>query len=216
MSEPPTPIIYFTPPLQKSLEVRRDQRHVTILLVGRLIQNGATELCRIRNISTWGLRADTVSPLPRGTRLVIEPKTGQTLVGTVVWCNDFTIGVRFDTELDVDNFLSNRAVLDDGLRARMPRVALICSARIRAAAHFHHVEVRDLSQGGVKVKIETNIDEGENVTVTLDGLRTLDGIVRWCRGGFAGISYNGVVPFSELVDWMRARSQPNVEPGPGI
>jgi hypothetical protein len=31
----------------------------------------------------------------------------------------------------------------------------------------------------------------------------LHGVVRWCAGGFAGIAFNQVIPFHELIAWLK-------------
>ena len=44
---------------------------------------------------------------------------------------------------------------------------------------------------------------GEEVVITLEGFRPLPGVVRWAADGTCGISFNGLIPFADLIDWLK-------------
>jgi hypothetical protein len=71
------------------------------------------------------------------------------------------------------------------------------------APHFHWVSAVDISQGGVKVEGDRKLEEGAEVVVTFDRLRPLPGVVRWQNDGVAGISFNQIIPFTELAAWLK-------------
>jgi len=41
------------------------------------------------------------------------------------------------------------------------------------------------------------------VGATLEGFRPLPGVVRWAADGTCGISFNGLIPFADLIDWLK-------------
>ncbi len=86
------------------------------------------------------------------------------------------------------------------LRRRLPPGAL---RETRCGAQLFGVNTRDISQGGVKIETDQPIEPGAEVVLLLDSFRPLHGVVRWCQGGFAGIAFNEVIPFRELMTWLR-------------
>jgi len=181
---------------------RRDVRHLTILRVGTVHVDGRRELCLIRNISAGGLMAIVYSRFEAGDRIQIELKTNHLIAGTVSWTRDSTIGVAFDEKVDVAEILANPPLLDNGWRPRMPRVPIDRLATLRAGARTYWVSARDISQGGVRIEADQAIDIGAETIVTLENFRPIHGVVRWRKGNVAGISFNQVIPFSELTRWL--------------
>lgn len=184
-------------------ERRRNERHLTILRVGTLICEDQRELCLIRNISAGGLMAHVYSALDAGRRVTVELKTNQQIQGLVVWTDGANAGIEFDAPIDVAELLANPPVLENGWRARMPRVEIDRLATLRAGARTYWVQARDISQGGAKVETERPLDEGAEVVLTLDGFRPVEGVVRWQNDGQCGIRFNQVIPFGELIGWLK-------------
>lgn len=184
-------------------ERRNDERHIKILRVGILVVDGRRELCLIRNLSAGGLMAHLYSNMHPGQRVTVELKTNQQVSGTVVWVRDANAGVAFDTQVDIGELLANPPVLDNGWRARSPRVEIERLATLRADGRTLWVNVRDISQSGVKVETDEPLAVGSDVVVTLDSFRALAGVVRWQAGSSAGIAFNGLIPLRELIDWIK-------------
>lgn len=187
-----------TPPERRSAE-----RHIKILRVGTLIVDGRRELCLIRNISAGGVMAHVYSSLSPGERVTVELKASQPVTGRVVWTRGGNAGVQFDAAMDVAELLANPQVLDNGWRPRTPRVEIDRMAALRAGARTAWVHARDISQSGVKIEAENAPAAGEEVVLTLDGFRPLHGLVRWQDGGHCGIAFNQLIPFGELIDWLK-------------
>ena len=61
----------------------------------------------------------------------------------------------------------------------------------------------DISQGGIRVEIDHPLRVGDPVVLTLEKWRPIQGAVRWYQEGKAGISFNHVIPFQELMGWLR-------------
>jgi hypothetical protein len=182
---------------------RRTARHLTILRVGALIIDGRRELCLIRNISAGGLMAHVYSPIEHGQRLAVELKSDQTVAGSVIWVEDVNIGVSFDEPIDVEEMLAIQAVSANGWRPRLPRVEVDRLGTVRAGARTYAVSTCDISQGGVKLEIDQPLQPGEDVVFTPERFRPVQGVVRWFHGGTCGISFNQVIPFHDLMRWLR-------------
>jgi len=183
-------------------ERRRDPRHLTILRVGALIGAGGRELCLIRNISAGGLMAHVYSHHPRGEALAIELKGNQPIPGLVVWAEQSNIGLKFDEQIDVAEMLSNNSLLENGIQPRLPRVEVDRLATVRCGARLSGVNTRDISQGGVKVETDEPLEVGAQIVISMDKFRPVQGVVRWCGEGLAGIAFHQLLPFGELMAWL--------------
>jgi hypothetical protein len=184
-------------------ERRQGERHLKILRVGTLVLNGRRELCLIRNISAGGLMAHVYSLVVPGQSVAVELKTNQQIAGRVIWTRGGNAGIQFDEPVDVAELLANPQVLDNGWRPRMPRVEIDRMATLRAGAQTQRVRARDISQSGIKVESDQAPGEGEEIVLTLDDFRPVAGVVRWRNERVCGIEFNGVIPFGELIDWLK-------------
>jgi hypothetical protein len=184
-------------------ERRGAERHIKILRVGTMVVDGRRELCLIRNISAGGLMAHVYSTLTPGQRVTVELKTNQHVAGRVVWIRERNVGIQFDSAMDVAELLANPKVLDNGWRPRTPRVEVDRMATLRWGADTTWAHVRDVSQSGVKLEAAEVPEAGKEIMVTLEGFRPLPGIVRWSEADQCGIAFNQLIPFAELVDWLK-------------
>ncbi|MEA3047236.1 MAG: hypothetical protein QOJ53_1568 [Sphingomonadales bacterium] len=185
-------------------ERRSSERLLKILRVGTLVIGVRRELCLIRNISAGGVMAHVYSRLAPGDRVVVELKTRQPVAGRVVWVCEANAGIAFDTPVDVAELLANPAVLDNGWRPRTPRVEIDRMATLRAGARTWWVQARDISQSGVKVETDHPPAPDAEVVLALEGFRPMPGVVRWSRDGSCGIAFNQLIPFGELIDWLKS------------
>jgi len=184
-------------------ERRGDERLIRILRVGTLIIDGRRELCLIRNISAGGVMAHVYSKLMPGQRVTVELKATQPVAGRVVWVDEAEAGIKFDTAMDVAELLANPTLLDNGWRPRTPRVEIDRMATLRAGARTYWVHARDISQSGIKVETDHPPAADTEIVVALDGLRPLAGIVRWSSDSGCGIAFNEMIPFGELIAWLK-------------
>ena len=184
-------------------ERRQQRRHMTILRVGSIFVGEKRELCLIRNISAGGLMAHVYSRLDVGQRVEVELKSNHRIGGSVSWVQDNNAGITFDVPIDVEEMLASHTVLENGWRPRLPRVEIDCLATLRAGASVYGVSTRDISQGGIKIETDEPLEEGQEVVLTLERFRSLHGTVRWYQDGICGIAFNQVVPFRELMTWLR-------------
>lgn len=186
-------------------ERRRQERHIRILRVGVLFFEGRTELCLIRNISSGGLMAHVYSAVKEGERVKVELKTNQKVAGRVAWTEGSDAGIAFDSPVDIVELLANPPILNNGWKPRSPRVEVDRSATLRAGARTWWVRTRDISQSGVKVELDQPIDIGTNVVLTLEQLGPIPGVLRWQDGPVCGVEFNQLIPFGELIEWLKRR-----------
>jgi hypothetical protein len=196
-------VFSFSPLAPDPPERRRETRHLTILRVGALVSGQGRELCLIRNISAGGVMAHVYSRRARGEKVALELKSGHPVSGRVVWGEGSNVGIEFDEPIDVEEMLSSHAALENGWRPRMPRVEVDRLATLRCGARLYGVNTCDISQGGVKVETDQPIEAGRDIVLTMERFRPVPGVVRWCSGGLAGIAFNELIPFHELMAWLR-------------
>ena len=184
-------------------ERRNQERKVTILRVGTLVIDGRRELCLIRNISAGGLMAHVYSSVQPEQRVTVELKSNQPIEGRIHWVEGANAGIAFDTPVDITELLSNPQVLENGWRPRAPRVEIDRMATLRVGARTFWVHTRDVSQGGVKIDTDQKFDVDTEVVVTLENFRPLSGTVRWQNDRACGIAFNALIPFEQLIDWLK-------------
>lgn len=184
---------------------RNDERYLTILRVGILIVEGRRELCLIRNISAGGLMAHVYSPVREGQRVTIELKSNQQIEGSIAWVRDANAGIAFDSPVDVAELLATPQNLGHGWRPRMPRVEIERLATLRSGARTYRVQACDVSQGGVKLETDEVFEPGSEVVLTLQDFRPIAGVVRWQNGRACGVAFNELIPFEELIAWLKRR-----------
>lgn len=180
---------------------REGERHLTLFRVGSITMGERRELCLIKNISAGGMLIRAYCPIPTGTALSIELKSGQPVAGKASWVDGQNVGVAFDQAIDVIDILSASA---DGPRPRMPRIEVACIATVRDGASIYRLPLCDISQGGIKAKGDPMLEHGCDLVVSLPGLEPQPAALRWRQEGHLGISFNRLVPLGELVAWLQA------------
>ena len=182
------------------MERREGERHMTLYRVGSILVENRRELCLIKNISAGGMMVRLYCSVADDTPVKVELKSGQPIHGKISWTQDQNAGITFDQPIDVIDILSNSM---EGPRPRMPRIEANCHATLREGANVLRVATCDISQGGLKIRTDTLLPEGADVVVTLPGLEPQPGIACWNSNGFAGITFNRLLPLGELVAWLR-------------
>jgi hypothetical protein len=195
----------LTTDVPRPTDRRADDRIVPVLPLAKLIAEDWQDLCRIRNISAGGLMAETAgSPPPSGARLFIELDSSHRLPGQVVWVRDAMFGIKFDETVDVRGLLAGHRPRG-GFAPRPPRLDVTCGATVKIGALYHKVEVRDISQGGMRVALSDWQSVGKPVIATVESLRPVKGVIRWYRQGHAGIVFDKPLSFEELAEWLGKR-----------
>ena len=186
---------------------RQEPRLLTLLRVGSIIIDGRRELCLIRNISAMGLMLHVYSVLHEGQRVEVEMKTGQQIAGRVKWIAESNVGLEFDEAIDVMAMLASQLVSLNDLKPRMPRVEVRCPATLRMGSHSYRVVTRDISQGGAKIALAAVLPPDAEIVLSMEGFHSLHGVLRWCDGEVAGMTFNTVIPWPQLVRWLKERRE---------
>jgi len=197
------PSLSAMPPVQ---EVRRaiKIRRMTTFRVGVLKIDGRRQLCIIRNISEGGARLYLYSSVALGQRVSIELKSDHHASAVVVWRQHGSVGLQFDQNIDLNMFLTAKLPSGKERNPRLPRVEVDRLGEVRAGALRYPVNSCDISQGGVRVEIDAPLTVGTDVVLTLERFHPVNGTVRWSRPGNAGIAFNKLLPFDDLLRWLEA------------
>jgi hypothetical protein len=185
-------------------ERRHSERHVTLLRVGAMVMDDRRELCLIRNVSGGGMMIRPYSAVPQGARVSVELKHGESVNGVAQWSADGLVGIAFDYPIDILALLKPS---DEAPRPRMPRIDLSCSALLRHDGEVLRVQVVNISQGGICVVTSAEVQENDDVVVSLPGLHSAAGVVKWREGDQYGIGFNRVYPVDELMSFLQEQQR---------
>jgi hypothetical protein len=194
-----TTLYSLTNAMPQRVERREGDRHLTLFRVGSLIIGDRHELCLIKNISAGGMLVRAYCAIAVGSRLSVELKCGDPVMGTAIWARGDGVGIEFDVPIDVIELLTNSMA---GPRPRMPRIELSCIGWVRHEAISQRMQCCDISQGGIKITTTTQLPVDGQVMVTLPGLEPQAGVVCWKDGDAYGITFNRVVALPLLVGWI--------------
>lgn len=185
--------------------VPREQRHVTILLVARLVGEGGDDLCRIRNISAGGMMVETGAPLRVDQRVRIELRNLQTVEGRVAWAAARRAGLQLDTPVGVELIETRGTRRRGALQPRAPRFSAECPVTVRAGGHVLPAVLLDLSPSGGKLRLDGSFAPGDLVTLAIPGLPARRAAVRWQHDGQVGVAFLDVIVFVDLDRWLQDR-----------
>jgi hypothetical protein len=185
-------------------ERRKGERYFSLLRVGALVIDDRRELCLIRNISAGGMMIRPYSLIRTGSDVSVELKHGVMVSGLAQWAENGLIGVAFHEPIDVVALLTNSA---DGPQPRMPRIALDCPISVREDATVYRSRGINISQGGICVRLEADLDIDAHVIISTPGLQPTAGVVKWQDGDFYGIGFNRVFPVDELMSFLQGQQQ---------
>lgn len=187
-----------TPP-----ERRSEERHTSLLRVGKLVTASDQRLCMIRNISSAGAMLKLYQEIEVGASVEVEVTPDCPVAATVIWVQDDLAGVAFAERIDVVAALKGGSRMGPYRRiARTPRL------RIRRPATMHTDEIEgevmlcDLSLNGAKFETAADLATDMEVALFVDGLPPLTGRVRWCHDLHAGMEFDIPVQMDVLAEWM--------------
>jgi hypothetical protein len=170
---------------------------------GALTSGSVKRACWVRKVSAGGAILHCAHEVSIGERLELELLNGERLAGRVVWRSGADIGLSFDMPVDVFAIIARDIVNQPGERRRMPRVEIVSQALLETDGGTELVTTRDISQGGIKVDVPFALEPEQKVTVTLDGLHPVPGVVRWSQGNIAGIAFQPELGWQDLMLWVK-------------
>ncbi len=171
----------------------------TALLVGE----AARALCHIRRFSAAGATLRITSLFEPGEAYILELRNGQTIPGTISWQGDAEAGFVFDQPIDVVGTLARNLAILPAERRRVPRVEIHQTVTVRRGNNVEFARMRDISQSGLGIETGLALQVDDPVLLAIDGLRPIDGIVRWAHDGLAGIAFSEELGWQTLMPWLR-------------
>lgn len=195
-------------------ELRNEERQQSVYRPALIETGGFSGFCMIRNISSWGMKADAYAQLDVGLRVFVELSHIQRVEGEIIWSDGANVGVKFDRPISVAAVLTGtEGMLNNPCCSRPPRLSIGCNARILTEGGEISAWVSDVSQRGLKVSI-SGVKNGEEVEVHLPYNSAKKAIVRWTQDGVAGLNFVAPMKYSELAEWaIRIQEERIVERG---
>jgi hypothetical protein len=185
------------------IERREHERLLTIFRVAKLTSGHDESLCIARNLSSGGMMIEVLAQYDLSQRIHVSLTEDQHLEGSIVWQRDFTIGVQFESEINVMDVLAKRPVIRSGYMRRAPRMPIRKNAQIRIGSTALPIEICDISQYGARIKTDQEFGGHELVWVFFDELDPISGALRWRADGHAGVEFFGFIPIIRLMQWLR-------------
>ena len=204
-------IVYSLSADVPGLDSSPDEADRDALRPGAVTSGSIRQVCSVRKLSAGGAILHVDHEVAVGERLELELMNGVPLDGVVAWRNGAEVGLRFDEKVDVFAMIAQDIVSQPGERRRMPRVEMTCPALLETPDGTEYVTTRDVSQGGIKVDIPRALEPESRVTVTLDGMHPVDGVVRWSQDTVAGIAFLPELRWQELMLWLKERRKGDFE-----
>jgi hypothetical protein len=196
------PILPTQSEMPSHLDQRRDRRHATVLLIGRVRHRAAQwgkgeSACLVHDISGRGLMARFTAAPSVGDRLLIQVRGLPEVAATVRWVDGLRGGVEFDEAQDIGSVFCLRD--PRGHVARAPRFAMHASASLRSGDARIAVDILDISPGGVKLRSDVTLHSGQAGSVLLPEIDAVAfGMICWTRDDRAGFRFCAPLPLMSL------------------
>lgn len=161
--------------------------------------------CLVRNLSESGIMGHAYTNFAENQSVTIHFGQETKVEGTLVWSTEGRVGVRFDHTIDVDGVLAQLSAKSvNGKLNRPPRLQLRCEGKLIIGDRALTIEVRDVSQRGIKI-LASFIRPGDELYVEMSGLERRKAVVRWTQAGVAGLHFVSPLSFEQLANWAVAQ-----------
>jgi hypothetical protein len=193
--------------INPEIERREHDRHLAIFRVAKLALGDEESLCVARNLSSGGMMIDVLTQYTVGRNVRVSLAEDQNLSGHIIWQRDLTIGVKFDSEIDVMEVLAKSPIMPSGYMRRMPRMPVRKHAYLHVGSKELPIEICDISPRGARIKADHNFDEREMISVVTTDLDPICCSIRWRMDGYLGVEFSSVIPITRLMKWLRENSE---------
>ena len=179
--------------IEPPLEVRRAKRHLTVLMVGRVVGKSGEFACVVNDVSQHGMKARFPAPATVGERLAVSLRGLPERSATVRWCDGKRAGIEFDEPLDLTAILGQVAAEPQPEPTpREPRFDCGHGATLLLDGLSHPITLVDVSEGGAKLAAASLPAEltGTSAALLMPGLgdqRT--GTICWSHDDRAGFRF---------------------------
>lgn len=192
---------------------RADARIRTIYRSARIISRDDSGLCRVLNLSDGGALIETALSLGLGDQLILELADGLAMNGLVARRDGLLAGVVFTPKINCLTMLKQSSV--DRWNGRGRPVRLAVNKQIEVISEFgaSPLELKDISQKGLKLCGEGKLALGMQVRIRLNPDLVVDGEVCWAQDFDVGVKLAGQITILDLGSVTTfARGKPEVGP----
>ena len=169
----------------------------TLSLFGKIDHLGRTSPCVVRNISEAGAMLDVTVPLRVQDEIMLEFRGMEPTRAEVRWSRGSTIGVVLKIQRPITDMLQPKG--RHRQQPRDPRFALRAPARVRVGPRLLLVDTIDISQSGVKLRLNEDLPVGQIALFNIGGLAKPSlGRVCWGKSGSSGIHFKDALSASDL------------------
>ncbi len=195
--------------LSSAPDRRQARRAMTVLRIAKLESGSIEDLAIVRNVSEGGICLFTDQEFDIGAAVSISLIEDIEIHGRVVWARDRFIGVAFHEDIPVNDLLARPQMLQDGRRARFPRLSVDAQVTISMNNQMRTARAQDISHKGAKLLFPDPIDRAtQGLALVIDDSTRLEAMIRWQRGATIGIEFlKPVSPhlLSHLIGMWKAR-----------
>ncbi|HVJ02820.1 MAG TPA: PilZ domain-containing protein [Sphingomonas sp.] len=172
-----------------------------------LHDGGDRHACALHKLSAVGATLRVAEALREDSPMRLELANGQSMDGRLAWHSAGEAGFVFDQPIDVVGALARNLAHLPAERRQVPRVETQQPVSVRHQGNVELARSRNISQGGAGIETRLELAIGDTVQLTFDGLRPLDGTVRWIGKGLAGVAFNEELAWQLLMPWLRQVQQ---------
>lgn len=158
--------------------------------------------CRVHWLGRTGARVRIEGELPEQMPVRLHLGGAEPLIGRTLWSDGIEAGLAFEAPVDILGIVARNLARVTADRRRLPRIELRQTVGVHCAGAVEQLRTRNISQGGVGVEAR-GLAVDAAVRLTFDGLRPLDGTVRWIAGETAGIVFAEELGWQTLLPWLR-------------
>lgn len=198
-------------------QLRGARTTTTTMMLAKLASAAGETLCRVRNLSDGGMMIEAAGCYSPGDALALELRNGVHIHGKVIWARGGRIGLQFDEPARVADLLAPPLKPVSRIRrTQMPRPARFAVSLqivLIDSLYSRVVELCDISQGGVRVRLGAGTPRpvGETVQLKIPDLGDKRAIVRWAATE-AGLSFVVPLSFEVFSPWLSARTLRSGQP----
>ncbi|WP_066795987.1 PilZ domain-containing protein [Sphingomonas soli] len=173
---------------------------------------GVSLPCSIRKLNAAGATLHHDCDLAEGTALSLTLASGQGIPGTIAWTAGEAAGFVFDAPIDVVSTVARTLASLSAERRQMPRIELHQTVSLCHQGALEFTRSRNLSQGGAAIESRRLLLPGDPILISFDGLRPIQGTIKWAQEGLAGIAFDESLPWQVLMPWLRQVQQAHARP----
>lgn len=178
---------------------RRDKpRIITLYRIARLSTDLDEGLCRVQNISDFGMGLTTELELCCGGSVRVMLSDTVALSGTVLWAESGQVGIRFAERVDAAAILQRLVSERLTGKHRQPRVPVNAVGFATAETGIQAVRVLNVSQKGMRVAHDGSFVPGLHVKILLENGIERRGVVRWSENATAGLQLLEPIRYQDL------------------